>query len=115
MAIQKKQRAEGLGVDDEVVLKYRRFETKTMKYFVDALYLCNVEPIPLPELLKLLQLTSKMENFECILTWKKEIDALYRKELDGIGDIKFEAKPHVHKTGLLAPRPWMLTEEMTEN
>ena len=65
MAITKKRKAEGLRADDEVVLKYRRFETKTMKYFVDALYFCNDEQIPLAELLKLLQLTSKMENFEC--------------------------------------------------
>lgn len=33
---------------------------------------------------------AQMENFESILTRKKEIDALYRKELDGIGDIKFQ-------------------------
>ena len=74
MAIMNKQRAEGLTVDDEVVLKFRRFETKTMKYFFDALYFCNVEPVPLPELLKLIVLVSKMgftetvdnkQDFEC--------------------------------------------------
>ena len=31
-----------------------------------------------------------MENFDSILKKKKEIDALYRQELDGIGDIKFQ-------------------------
>jgi perosamine synthetase len=33
---------------------------------------------------------AQMENFESILQRKKEIDALYRKELNGIGDIKFQ-------------------------
>jgi perosamine synthetase len=33
---------------------------------------------------------AQMENFESILNRKKEIDALYRNELDGIGDIKFQ-------------------------
>ena len=33
---------------------------------------------------------AQMENFESILKRKKEIDALYRKELVGIGDIKFQ-------------------------
>ena len=32
----------------------------------------------------------QMENFESILKRKKEIDALYRKELEGIGDVKFQ-------------------------
>jgi perosamine synthetase len=32
----------------------------------------------------------QMENFESILKRKKEIDALYRAELNGIGDIKFQ-------------------------
>ena len=32
----------------------------------------------------------QMENFENILKRKKEIDALYRKELKGVGDIKFQ-------------------------
>ena len=31
-----------------------------------------------------------MENFESILKRKKEIDALYRSELYGVGDIKFQ-------------------------
>ena len=74
MAIKNKRRAEGLSEDEQVVLKYRRFETKTIKYFFDALYVCNVEPVPLPEVLKLLQLMSKMgftetvegkQDFEC--------------------------------------------------
>ena len=33
---------------------------------------------------------AQMENFESILKRKKEIDALYRNELNGIGDIKFQ-------------------------
>ena len=33
---------------------------------------------------------AQMENFEQILKRKKEIDALYKKELVGIGDIKFQ-------------------------
>ena len=33
---------------------------------------------------------AQMENFEIILKRKKEIDALYRSELHGIGDIKFQ-------------------------
>ena len=33
---------------------------------------------------------AQMENFESILKRKKEIDELYRKELKGIGDIKFQ-------------------------
>jgi perosamine synthetase len=33
---------------------------------------------------------AQMEKFKIILKRKKEIDALYRKELKGIGDIKFQ-------------------------
>ena len=33
---------------------------------------------------------AQMENFDSILKRKKEIDALYRKELEGIGDIIFQ-------------------------
>ena len=33
---------------------------------------------------------AQMENFEVILRRKKEIDALYRKELNGVGDIRFQ-------------------------
>ena len=33
---------------------------------------------------------AQMENFESILKRKKEIDALYRSELRGVGDIKFQ-------------------------
>tara|TARA_Y100001958_G_scaffold159984_1_gene164902 strand:+ start:22295 stop:23440 length:1146 start_codon:yes stop_codon:yes gene_type:complete len=33
---------------------------------------------------------AQMENFESILKRKKEIDAFYRNELNGIGDIKFQ-------------------------
>ena len=34
---------------------------------------------------------AQMENLDLILQRKKEIDALYRKELSGIGDIKFQS------------------------
>ena len=33
---------------------------------------------------------AQMENFESILKRKKEIDLLYRSELNGVGDIKFQ-------------------------
>ncbi len=33
---------------------------------------------------------AQMENFEQILKRKKEIDTLYKKELNGVGDIKFQ-------------------------
>lgn len=33
---------------------------------------------------------AQMENFDSILKRKKEIDALYRSELNGVGDIKFQ-------------------------
>ena len=33
---------------------------------------------------------AQMENFESILKRKKEIDALYREKLDGVGDINFQ-------------------------
>ncbi|MBT7816774.1 MAG: aminotransferase DegT, partial [Polaribacter sp.] len=33
---------------------------------------------------------AQMENFEKILSRKKEIDALYKIELEGVGDIKFQ-------------------------
>lgn len=33
---------------------------------------------------------AQMENFECILKRKKEIDSIYRSELHGVGDIKFQ-------------------------
>jgi len=103
LAITKKRRAEGLSVDDEVVLKYRRFETKTMKYFVDALYLCNVQPIPLPEILKLLQLMSKMgftetvkgrQDFKCTAKNVQKLlscleDYVKNASVDGKIDIAF--------------------------
>ena len=63
-----------MGINDEVILNYRKFEEQTVKIFVDALYKCNVKPIPLEELLKLLQFTSKLgftesingkQDFEC--------------------------------------------------
>ena len=59
-------RASDWSVGDEVVLDYRRFETSTLKIFMDALYNCNVGPIPLPEILKLLQFMSKFGFTETI-------------------------------------------------
>ncbi len=47
---------------------------------------------------------AQMENFENILKRKKEIDALYRKELNGIGDIKFQ-----HNDLNSDPNCWLFT------
>ena len=47
---------------------------------------------------------AQMENFESILKRKKEIDALYRSELNGIGDIKFQE--HDQSTD---PNCWLFT------
>ena len=47
---------------------------------------------------------AQMENFESILKRKKEIDALYKKELEGIGDIKFQE--HYQSTD---PNCWLFT------
>ena len=59
---------------DEVVLDYGPYETSTLKIFVDAVYKCNVRPIPLPEILKLLQFISKFghdktgkDDFPCTI------------------------------------------------
>jgi len=47
---------------------------------------------------------AQMENFDSILKRKKQIDALYRKELVGIGDIKFqENNPNTD------PNCWLFT------
>jgi dTDP-4-amino-4,6-dideoxygalactose transaminase len=46
----------------------------------------------------------QMENFEQILKRKKEIDAFYKKELNGIGDIKFQINdPNTN------PNCWLFT------
>ena len=47
---------------------------------------------------------AQMENFESILKRKKEIDALYRSELYGVGDIKFQK----NDTGS-DPNCWLFT------
>ena len=47
---------------------------------------------------------AQMENFEQILKRKKEIDALYKKELIGIGDIKFQTNDQDSK-----PNCWLFT------
>ena len=51
---------------DEIELDYRRFEKKTMTFLVDALYECNAQPIPIPELLKLVQVVSKLGFTETV-------------------------------------------------
>jgi len=61
-----KLRDPGYTGGDEIELDYRRFEKKTMKYLIDALYECNAEPIPIPELLKLVQVVSKMGFTETV-------------------------------------------------
>ena len=60
-----KLRDPGYKPGSEIVLDYRRFEKKTMKYFLDALYDCR-QTIPIPELLKLVQLVSTMGFMESI-------------------------------------------------
>ncbi len=47
---------------------------------------------------------AQMENFKSILKRKKEIDALYRKKLNGVGDIKFQN--NLLKTD---PNCWLFT------
>ena len=47
---------------------------------------------------------AQMENFEQILKRKKEIDALYKKELIGVGDIKFQINDFNSK-----PNCWLFT------
>ncbi len=47
---------------------------------------------------------AQMENFESILKRKKEIDALYRNELYGIGDIKFQENDSTSD-----PNCWLFT------
>jgi len=46
----------------------------------------------------------QMENFESILKRKKEIDATYKKELKGVGDIKFQINDPVSN-----PNCWLFT------
>ena len=60
ISILAKQREPGYLLGDEIELDYRRFDKKTIKHFVDAVYDCNVQPLPISELLKLLQLVTKM-------------------------------------------------------
>lgn len=72
ISILAKLRDPGYTPGNEIKLDYRRFEKKTMKYFVDALYDCIAEPIPMPELLKLVQLVSKM-GFTETGEWKQEL------------------------------------------
>ena len=47
---------------------------------------------------------AQMENFEQILKRKKEIDALYKKELEGVGDIKFQTNDQDSN-----PNCWLFT------
>ena len=60
ISILNKQRSSNLARDDQVVLDYSRFETSTVKFLVDALYSCNCKKVPITELLKLLQIISKL-------------------------------------------------------
>merc|ERR1712130_529671 len=60
MSILAKLQDPGYTPGDVIELDYRRFEKKTMKHFVDALYDCIAQPIPIQELIKLVQLVSKM-------------------------------------------------------
>ena len=53
--IMAKLRDPGYKGGDEIELDYRRFEKRTMQYLVGALYQCNDQAIPIPELLKLVQ------------------------------------------------------------
>lgn len=52
---------------------------------------------------------AQMENFEQILKRKKEIDALYKKELDGVGDIKFQINDRNSN-----PNSWLFTLRTTK-
>merc|ERR1712130_764943 len=47
-----KQRDPGYRGGDVIELDYRRFEKKTMKHFLDALYSCNAQPIPIPQIVE---------------------------------------------------------------
>ena len=47
---------------------------------------------------------AQIENFESILKRKKEIDAIYKEELHGVGDIKFQE--HDHDSN---PNCWLFT------
>jgi aminotransferase in exopolysaccharide biosynthesis len=47
---------------------------------------------------------AQMENFEIILKRKKELDALYRSELHGVGDIKFQENDPMSD-----PNCWLFT------
>ena len=64
--IQAKLQDPGFTGGEEIELDYRRFEKKTMKYLIDALYDCNAQSIPIPELLKLVQVVSKMGFTETV-------------------------------------------------
>ena len=52
---------------------------------------------------------AQMENFEQILKRKKEIDALYKKELGGVGDIKFQINDRNS-----TPNSWLFTLRTTK-
>ena len=66
MLILKVQRSEDWNKGDEVVLDFQRYETTTLKIFVDGLYKCNVDPLPLMEAVKLLQMMSKFGFTETV-------------------------------------------------
>ena len=47
---------------------------------------------------------AQIENFETILKRKKEINSIYRKELSGVGDIKFQMNDQISN-----PNCWLFT------
>ena len=66
ISILQRQQSADWNKGDEVVLDYKRYETKTVKFLVDAIYTCNADPPPLDQLVKLLQLLSKFGFTETV-------------------------------------------------
>ena len=76
--------------DNEVIAKKAKHLTTTAK--VDPLDYVHDEVGYNYRLVNVLAAigVAQMEKFDCILRRKKEIDELYRTELKGVGDIKFQ-------------------------
>ncbi len=76
--------------NDKDIAKRAKHITTTAK--TDPLYYFHDEVAHNYRLVNILAAigVAQMENFENILNRKKEIDALYRSELQGVGDIKFQ-------------------------
>ena len=66
LAISILNRHRSAGPGEEVILDYKRYELRTVKFFIDALYNCNVDKIPLVDLIKLLQSMSKVGFTETV-------------------------------------------------